>query len=41
MFLKDGLNGVGINFEAYIPNGYAYIDITENLVQDTVNYISL
>ena len=41
MFLKDGLNGVGINFEAYIPNGYAYIDITESLVQDTVNYISL
>lgn len=41
MFLKDGLNGVGINFESYIPNGYAYIDITENLTKNVINYISL
>ena len=41
MFLKDGLNGLGLNFESIIPNGYAYVDITESLTLDTINYISL
>ena len=40
MFLKDGLNGVGINFSPEIPNGYAYIDITEFLIPEQENYLS-
>ena len=40
MFLKDGLNDVGINFSPMIPNGYAYIEITDHLTKDTINYIS-
>ena len=41
MFLKDGLNGLGINFESVITNGYAYIEITDSLTVDEINYISL
>ena len=40
MFLKDGLNQVGINFAPEIPNGYAYIEITEFLKQGKDNYLS-
>ena len=40
MFLKNGLNGVGINFSPEIPNGYAYIEITDYLIKDTENYLS-
>ena len=40
MFLKDGLNQVGINFTPEIPNGYAYIEITEFLRQGKDNYLS-
>lgn len=41
MFLKDGLNGLGINFESVITNGYAYIEITDSLTINEINYISL
>lgn len=41
MFLKNGLNGLGINFSPEIPNGYAYVDITHVLKQNEMNYISL
>ena len=41
MTLKEGLNAMGISFNSIIPNGYAYIDITDNLVKNKVNYISL
>lgn len=40
MFLKDGLNGVGINFSPEIPNGYAYLEITDYLLKDKTNYLS-
>lgn len=41
MYLRDGLNGLGINFTSVIPNGYAYVEITDNLIRDKINYISL
>lgn len=41
MSLKEGLNGMGLSFSSIIPNGYAYIDITDNLIKDKINYISL
>lgn len=41
MFLKNGLNGLGINFSQEIVNGYAYIDITHVVKKNKVNYISL
>lgn len=41
MTLKEGLNAMGISFNSIIPNGYAYIDITDNLVKNKINYISL
>lgn len=40
MFLKDGLNGIGISFSPSIQNGYAYIDITKYLKEDANNYLS-
>ena len=40
MFLKDGLNDLGINFSPTIPNGYAYIEITESLEIGKINHVS-
>ena len=40
LILKNGLNGLGINFYPIIPNGYAYIEITDYLILNTINYIS-
>ena len=39
MILKDGLNQLGIHFMPEIPNGYAYLDLTEYL-EDGDNYLS-
>lgn len=40
MFLKNGLNGLGIDFYPEIPNGYAYIEITDHLIANKNNFIS-
>lgn len=40
MFLKNGLNQVGINFSPKIPNGYAYVELTKYLKQGINNYLS-
>lgn len=39
MILKDGLNQLGIHFMPEIPNGYAYINLTDCL-EDGDNYLS-
>lgn len=39
MILKDGLNQLGIHFMPEIPNGYAYLDLTDYL-EDGDNYLS-
>lgn len=39
MILKDGLNQLGISFMPEIPNGYAYIELTDYLAKGD-NYLS-
>ena len=39
MALKDGYNQLGIRFSSEIPNGYAYLDLTEYLKEGD-NYLS-
>ena len=39
MVLKDGLNQLGISFMPEIPNGYAYIELTDYLEKGD-NYLS-
>lgn len=39
MILKDGLNQLGISFMPEIPNGYAYIELTDYLTKGD-NYLS-
>ncbi len=39
--LVDGLNGLALKFNPEIDNGYSYLDITDSLVSDVLNYISL
>lgn len=39
MILKDGLNELGIQFMPEIPNGYAYLELTDYLVNKD-NYLS-
>ena len=39
MVLKDGLNQLGISFMPEIPNGYAYLELTDYL-KDGENYLS-
>jgi hypothetical protein len=39
--LVDGMNGVAMKFTPTLPCSYAYLNITDSLVEDTVNYISL
>ena len=38
--LVDGLNGAGLYFTPQIENGYAFIDITDHLSEDVLNYVS-
>ena len=40
LILKNGLNDLGINFNSIIPNGYAYIELTDYLILDRINYLS-
>ena len=40
MKLVDGLNGFGLYFNPEIENGYAYLEITDYLSKDVINYIS-
>lgn len=39
MYFKDGYNDLGIYFSSQIPNGYAYLELTDYL-QDGNNYLS-
>lgn len=39
MYLKDGFNQLGISFTPQIPNGYAYLELTDYLI-DGDNHIS-
>jgi hypothetical protein len=38
--LTDGLNGLALKFKTELDNGYSFIDITDSLVIDNINYIS-
>ena len=39
MMLKDGYNQLGLNFSSIIPNGYAFLEITDYLKEGD-NYLS-
>lgn len=39
--LVEGTNGLAINFKSSMPCSYAYLDITDALVDEEINYISL
>lgn len=36
IYLKDGLNGLGLAFAPYIDNGYAYIEITDYITNNSM-----
>ena len=39
--LVQGMNGLAMCFTSYLPCSYAYLEITDALVEDQINYISL
>jgi hypothetical protein len=39
--LVEGMNGVAMSFTPTLPCSYAYLNITDSLIEDEINYISL